>query len=180
MHWEDDEIEIPEPGPYFEKRMWAKVSAEMEAEQRRWKWRWLWLAAPAALVLAFFMGRATKEPEVIVAVNYVKAATVDHLERSQAVLLETVNASPTGARARAEELLATNRLLRRSAQTAGELRTAELLEELERILVEVARSSDELKPEEAVALRARIREQGLLLRVRLMEQTTRQEAEVAE
>jgi cytosine/adenosine deaminase-related metal-dependent hydrolase len=70
--------------------------------------------------------------------------------------------------------------LRRGAQQAGELQTAELLEELERVLLEVAHSSETMTPEEATALRARIREQGLLFRVRLLENKNKQNTELTD
>lgn len=176
MHLEDEDISISEPDPYFEKRVWAKVSAEIGVRRQR---RWSWLLAPAALGLAFYFGRVTAVP-YLPQEQIRGAATVEHLERSQAVLMETANVSPQAVQARAEELLSTNRLLRRSAQTAGELQTAELLEELERVLLEVAHSSETMDPEEATALRARIREQGLLFRVRLLELTQKQKTELAE
>lgn len=185
MHLDDDKLVIPEPDPFFEKRVWAKVSAGIEADRRR-KWRWAWMLVPAALALAFFIGRVTKAPDGVTAIAYLppkqmlQAATVDHLERSKAVLIETSNGTPQSSQARAEELLSTNRLLRRSAQNAGDLMTAELLEELERILLEVAHSSETMNPDEATALRARIREQGLLFRVRLLEQNQKQTTELAE
>jgi hypothetical protein len=185
MHLEDDNLHIPEPDPFFEKRVWAKVSSEIEADRRR-KWRWVWLMVPAALAVAFFVGRFTKEPDGVTAIAYLppkqmlQAATVDHLERSKAVLIETANGAPQSSQLRAEELLSTNRLLRRSAKDSGDLLTAELLEELERILLEVAHSSETINPGEATALRARIREQGLLFRVRLLEQNQKQNTELAE
>jgi hypothetical protein len=185
MHLDDEELKIPEPDAFFEKRVWAKVSADIAAERRR-RWRWLWLLAPAALVVAFFVGRATKSPDGVTAIAYLpqeqmlKAATAEHLERSKVVLMETANGAPQLTQQRAEELLSTNRLLRRSAQTAGQLQTAELLEELERVLLEVAHSSETMTNVEATALRTRIREQGLLFRVRLLEQTNKTNAENAE
>jgi hypothetical protein len=183
MHWDDDSIQIPEPDPYFEKRVWTKVSIEIERER---KTKWFWLLVPAALMLAFFVGRYTKAPDGVTAIAYLPqkqmlaAATVEHLEQSKAVLLETANVAPQAVQTKAEELLSSNRLLRRSAQSAGDLQTAELLEELERILLEVAHSAETLNPDEATALRARIREQGLLLRVRLVEQSKKQNSESAE
>ncbi len=186
MHLDDEQVEIPEPDPFFEKRVWAKVSSEIEREERGRRWSWLWLLAPAALALAFFVGRATKAPDGVTAIAYLppkqvlQAATADHLERSKVVLIETANGAPQSAQERAEELLATNRLLRRSAKANGDLMTAELLEELERILLEVAHSSETLNTEEATALRARIREQGILFRVRLLEQSKTKTTESAE
>lgn len=183
MHLDDDSIPIPEPDEYFEKRIWAMVSGEIEREHKR---NWFWLLVLAALIVAFFVGRYTKAPDGVTAIAYLPpkqvltVAMVDHLERSKAVLLETANVAPQAVQTQAEELLSTNRLLRRSLQSTGDLKTAELLEELERILLEVAHSTETLNSDETTALRARIREQGLLLRVRLIEQSKKQNSETAE
>jgi hypothetical protein len=181
MHLDDENLQIPEPDADFEKRIWAKVSTEMGARPGV-SHKFLWMLVPAALGIAFFVGRSTKQPEIfyLPQQQLLQAATSEHLERSKLVLMETANGAAPLAQARAEQLLSTNRLLRRGAQQAGELQTAELLEELERVLLEVAHSSETMKPEEATALRARIREQGLLFRVRLLENKNKQNTELTD
>ncbi|MCX6613452.1 MAG: hypothetical protein NTW74_21715 [Acidobacteria bacterium] len=181
MHLDDENLKIPEPDSDFEKRIWARVSAEMGARPGV-SHKFLWMLVPAALAIAFFVGRSSKDPEIVYLPQQqlLQAATSEHLERSKLVLIETANGAAPLAQARAEELLSTNRLLRRGAQEAGELQTAELLEELERVLLEVAHSSETMKPEEATALRARIREQGLLFRVRLLENKNKQNTELTD
>ncbi len=187
MHLDDEELKIPEPDAGFEARIWARVSRGIEAEarpQRRWTWFAVPALAAAALVVAFLAGRVTKAPDGVTAIAYLpqeqllRAATVEHLDRTKIVLIETSNGRAT--RARAEELISSNRLLRRSATQAGQLQTAELLEEVERMLVEIARSPETMSREEATALQARIREQGLLFRVRLLEHEQKQGKELAE
>ncbi len=186
MHLDDEEIKIPEPDGGFEARIWARVSREIEAEARpSWNWKWMMVPAlAAALVIAFFAGRVTRQPDGVTAIAYLpqqqllRAATVEHLDRTKIVLIETSNGGAT--RARAEDLISSNRLLRRSATAAGQFQTAELLEEVERMLVEIAHSPETMSQEEATALQARIREQGLLFRVRLLEQQHRQGKELAE
>jgi len=187
MHLDDEELKIPEPDAGFEARIWARVSRGV-ADEARPRWRWAWLAVPAlataALAIAFFAGRVTKAPDGVTPIAYLpqeqllRAATVEHLDRTKIVLIETSNGQAT--KARAEELISSNRLLRRSATQAGQLQTAELLEEVERMLVEIARSPETMSREEATALQERIREQGLLFRVRLLEQQQKQGKELAE
>jgi hypothetical protein len=101
-------------------------------------------------------------------------AVGDHLERSQVVLLELLNADPkdpvdvSAERRSAEDLLPANRLYRQAAVRTGEPGVARVLEELERVLVEVANGPSELGPEETLALRRRIESQGVLFKVRVI------------
>ena len=77
-----------------------------------------------------------------------RAEVEDHLERSQRVLAELVNAdyeiaTPiAGDRARAADPVAAGRLYRRSAEQTGDSEIGGLLEDLERVLVEVANGTD--------------------------------------
>lgn len=105
----------------------------------------------------------------------------EHLERSQMVLVELVNAEadgPLDLRAQqraARNLLADNRLYRQSARMGGQPVVADLLEELERVLLEVAHGPGELPAEELEWLRERITSRDLLFRVRVVEETVRRE-----
>ena len=177
----------PEPDPKLEARVWAKVSKEIGVKRRsNWKWFAWPVIVMASLLVAFFVGRVTKAPDGVTAIAYLpqqqilRAAAAEHFERSQMVLMETSNGAARLTRARAEELISNNRLLRRSAEQAGQVGTAELLEELERVLLEIAHSPETMSQEEATALQARIREQGLLFRVRLLGKQDMKNTELAE
>ena len=107
----------------------------------------------------------------------------DHLERSEMVLLELVNAegrNPVDVRSAqesAENLVAANRLFRLSARRAGEPGVANVLDELERVLLEVARGPSQLGPEQRAQLRRRIESGDLLFKVRVLESTMRSKEE---
>lgn len=175
-----DSYTPPDLPANYPAQVWARLAPKLgvrnEANRRR---RWFWLAAPAlaSLVFAFYLGRVSNEPKAVQtpAPQIFRAATADHLDLSLRVLLETVNATPSAKRGvqlpreRAEELLSTNRLLRRSAQQSGQGQVAELLDELERVLLAIARSPETLSSAEYSALEDRIAEQGLLFRVRVLE-----------
>ncbi len=83
-----------------------------------------------------------------------RAEVEDHLERSQRMLVELVNAdyevgAPiAGERARAADLVAAGRLYRRSAEQVGDAEIGGLLEDLERVLVEVANGPADIAPED--------------------------------
>lgn len=97
----------------------------------------------------------------------------EHLERSEMLLVELVNAPPDGATdlsgelRRAEELLPFNRLYRQAARRSGQAAVAEVLDELERLLLDVAHS-DDLTVADLGDLRQRIEGGGILFRVRVV------------
>ena len=74
-------------------------------------------------------------------------AVGDHLERSQTILVELENSnSPDIAyeRQAAADLVESNRLFRLTAASAGDTATASLLEDLERVLLEISNSPSEM------------------------------------
>jgi hypothetical protein len=112
-------------------------------------------------------------------------AVGDHLERSQTVLLELVNAQPgqsldvASERERAGDLVAENRLYRQTAARTGDARVASVLDDLEPVLMEIAHGPDRLTPEEVENLRQRIEGDGILFKVRVVGSTVRHREEKA-
>ena len=103
----------------------------------------------------------------------------DHLERSEMVLVELVNAgSDDGAdisteQRRAQDLVPAGRLYRQAALRAGETSLASVLDDLERLLVEVAHSPSPLSSPELEGFRRRIESGGLLFRIRILDSQVR-------
>jgi hypothetical protein len=180
--------ETPEPDDGFEARVWARLQPQLAAPAERVarpSWRPHWpraagLAALAAsLAVAFLLGRefpsrpqplspAVRERVLLVAVD-------EHLERTRLVLLELSNA-PAGEgldvslqRSAAHDLVSANRLYRRSAARSDEPALVAVLEELERVLTEVAAGPDALGPRELEALQERIESRGLLFKCRVLQ-----------
>ena len=96
------------------------------------------------------------------------------------MLLEVVNSSPEESGAtpdpsRAEELIATNRLYRQTASRSGDAGVTDVLEQLETVLLEIARSPAPLSAEEQESLRQRIEGQGLLFKVRVLSSRLREQ-----
>ena len=97
----------------------------------------------------------------------------DHLDRSQMVLVELVSAGGdgnvdiSGERARAEQLVTANRLYRQTAVTTGDAGVVDLLDELERVLVDVAASPSTLSGTELADVQRRIESKGLIFKVRV-------------
>lgn len=98
-------------------------------------------------------------------------AVGDHLDRAEIALSELMNAGPAMHefdRSRAADLVATNRLVRQTAVKTGDESLDEVLEEIERVLVEVANAPADLSAEELDALRRRVESRGILFRVRVL------------
>ena len=104
----------------------------------------------------------------------------DHLDRSQMMLVELVSAddgSPvdmSDERARAEQLVAANRLYRQTAVSTGDTGIADLLDELERLLVDLAASPEQLSSKDLNDMRRRIESRSLLFKVRVVSADIRQ------
>jgi hypothetical protein len=148
--------------------------------------RWALAASTAALAVgSFALGRVWDSPTPTPSVASVEDARAitermlrneveEHLERSQRVLVELVNtddAAPAmlaSDRERAADLVAAGRLYRRSIEDIGDMETRDLLEAVERVLVEIANGPDVESSNDLSGVRARISEQDLIFRLRLM------------
>jgi hypothetical protein len=98
----------------------------------------------------------------------------DHLERSQMVLVELMNATPgepldiTSQRQVAEDLVTENRLYRQTAARAKDKSVTNLLDELERVLVDIAHEPSKLTGPELASVKQRIEAQGIVFKVRVV------------
>jgi hypothetical protein len=149
----------------------------------RWGRKWALAASLTVLLAAAFLagryGRignvaspsnvATVNPERVVLV-----AVGDHLERSQILLVEIMNSDTKGGvdltteQRQARDLLDANHLYRVSAQQAGDPAVAGLLDDLGRVLTEIANAPSELTAADLQAIRGRIQAQGLLFKIRVV------------
>jgi hypothetical protein len=188
-----DAEQPPDPLDGLEQRVWARLEPEVRGNGQWWKRlipvipRWAYAAgAAAALVLAFLAGRYTGPVptplpgESVVADTSTQAerlmtvAVGEHLDQSQVMLLELLNADLDGVasieseRQRARDLVAANRLYRQTALQAGNEGIGELLDALERVLVEIANAPPDVSARELDALRADIEQRGILFRLRVM------------
>jgi hypothetical protein len=100
------------------------------------------------------------------------AAIGDHLERSERLLLDIVNArgqvDVTVQQAWAAELVESNRIYRYAADTAGEPIVVDVLDDLERSLLDVAHAPAHLTGSDLDRLRQRVESSDLLFKVRVM------------
>ncbi|MFN8061891.1 MAG: hypothetical protein U0Q12_22220 [Vicinamibacterales bacterium] len=183
-------LEAMEPGPNFEARLWAslrpRLTIEASARARLRRRFFVPAAAAAALALAFLAGwlmrggigpaasrSVVAGDESRVRDRLVLVAVGEHLERTQMVLVGLLN-TPTDSRSsaadreRAADLVATNRLYRQTVESAGEATLGALLDDLERVLVDVANAPPDDTPAEWARLRSRIESHGILFRTRVV------------
>ena len=182
-------LEAPEPAANFEEKTWLNLRDRLPEPggflRRLFRPRPKWaLAGVMALLLAgaFLAGRfwprhdpriagqpAQADPRRIVLV-----AVGDHLERSQMLLVEIMNTDANGPvnfsseQAEARSLLDDNHLYRLSAQQAGGPQVARVLDELGRVLAEIANGPAEVSPGDLQQVRRVIQSEGLLFKVRVI------------
>lgn len=191
-----DDLPEADPPSGLADRVWAQllpvVSDARMKPPRVVSWpRWAVAGLAATLVAAFLAGwlvrgRSGGEAPVPVMAEapavrerVVLIAVGEHLDRSQTVLVELLNAPEdarhvlAAERERASDLVAANRLYRQTAMQAGDEALSEVLDDLERVLVEIANSSPESTVREIERMRARIEAHGILFRVRVMSSDVR-------
>ena len=188
-----DALPAPEPGLGYEAKLWARIQPRLPVRGRfRFVPAWRWAAASVAfacvLIAAFLVGRYSRPVPRPVAMSAapregaLEIAIGDHLERSQMVLTELANANDSGPvdisfeQQRAADLLDENRLYRQSAAGAGDAVVAGVLDDLERILLEIEHAPARISPAELDALRLRVRAEGILFELRVLDSNAQNRA----
>ena len=198
-------LPVPDPGEEYGVKVWRQIADRLPDRglERDANWWNAWFAprrlmavgvAVVMLALAFYAGRKTgpkpggdeiadagkiRERVLVVAVG-------EHLGKSEMILMELSNAQPEGgkklinistAQKRAEDLVEENRLYRQTALEGGDSAIASTLDELQRVLLDVANSPAEVTPAQFESIQKRIAAQGILLKVRVVRQELRAESE---
>jgi hypothetical protein len=175
----------------FERTAWARLEPALDVRRGSLAWfawspaRLAWVGAIALIVAAAFAaGRLTHEtapaPTTTARAGSDETARQrvllvdlgEHLDQSQRVLVElaSAEANPDGLdisteRDRAQQLLAANRLYRETAVNAGDPAMASLLEDLERVLVDVAAGPTTMSKGDLDSIQKRISDKELLFKV---------------
>jgi len=199
-----DAMPVPDPGENYGQRVWAAISPRLPERQPRW---WEGFLAPrrlvvagafaAIIVAAFIAGRKTVAPPNVddrvdmakVRERVLVVAVRDHLDKSEMILVELSNAQPNPASGklvnisaeqhRAEDLLGENRLYRQTALNEGDQAMASTLDELERTLLDIANSPEEVTPARFEAMQKRLESGGILFKVRVVKQGLRERSNPA-
>jgi hypothetical protein len=110
-------------------------------------------------------------------------AVGDYLERSQMVLIELANAAPRGSldisaeQERAGDLVTESRLYRQTAARTGDTAVASVLEDLDRVLLDIANGPSKVTPGELEKLRQRLESEGILFKIRVLGSNVRNQEE---
>jgi hypothetical protein len=129
--------------------------------------------APAALP-----DTSTEDEEAVKSDRVLLLVVSDHLETSERVLMQVANANPNrrldndDGRKRADELVSANRLYRQAALQKGDDRIAELLSDIEPVLVELSNAGATIDKDKLQSLQRRIDRKGLLFKVRVLSAQT--------
>lgn len=192
-----DAMPVPDPGDDYGTRVWRQIAPRLPEKRAKW-WeaflvprRLAVAGAVAALVIAAFLAgritvvdgpeRAAADPSTV-GERVLVVAVGQHLGKSEMVLVELSNAQPASGQKliniaaeqrRAESLVEENRLYRQTAVQSGDKAIASTLDELERVLLDVANSPGEVTPAQFESIQKRIAERGILLKVRVVRQELR-------
>ncbi len=198
-----DGLAVPARGPEYGAQVWERVAARIPS-RRRWRLpglhgttlRWAGVSAVMAglLAAAFFAGRFYPQPRRAAPMaaadpkageRILLVAVGDYLERSQMILVELENASAkqpldiSSEQERAADLVSESRLYRQTAERTGDSRVAGVLDDLDRVLLEIAHAPSRLSPEDLEQLRQRLQAEGILFKIRVLGSNVRNQEEGA-
>jgi hypothetical protein len=192
------QMTAPEPpgrGEHYGLEVWQKIRHRLpEQDTRGWAWplseRWMLAAGVTALlVAALFTGRLTLWQTGRAAAptaatrssdggqEMLLISVADHLDRSARVLTDIMDAPNRGDISTeqhwADDLLTASRFYRQDAIDARETSVADVLDALERSLVEIVHSPSMVNAAQLEDLRRRIDATALLFKVRVLSQQLR-------
>jgi hypothetical protein len=188
-------LTVPEPAEDFGARVWERLAPRLPA--RRFPVVapvWSWAAAAAVLLAALLAGQFYPKPQPVrtaaaadpqAGERLLRLAVGDYLERSQMVLTEVANADPrrpldiSFERESAADLVAESRLYRQTALRTGDMAVAGLLDDLDRVMLDITHSPAQLTPAELERLRDRLDSEGILFKIRVLGADVRAEQAAA-
>ena len=190
-----DTAEVADAPEGFERVMWARVQPQLPVRAAVSPWwaprLWLPAASLAAVIALSFLGgrfwphlpastpaveadaRTTRERVLLTALG-------DHFEQTEQLLVELKNLPESASidfrseQATARELVSAGRLYRETATDNGDVALTSVLEDLERVLVDVASSNDHVSATDLNSLRTRMEDENLLFKVRALSSAVRE------
>ena len=197
--------ETPERDERYGLEVWQRIRHQLPEQDTAWWPAWLrWdrlafasaTAAVCIIVVAAFVAGRLSQPQGLPRTNIKVADTTagdggtrvrmaaigDHLERSERVLLDVMNASGargahidvSDAQAWAADLIDDNRMYREAASRAGDTMIADVLDDLERNLLEIVHGPSALTPAQLEQVRVRLDAAALLFKVRVLHDELRE------
>jgi hypothetical protein len=200
-----DALPVLDPGADYGRQVWKELAPRLAEKPGSWWQVWMQprrLAAAGAVVAlivgAFVAGRISTKDKLgdniankeQVRERVLVVAVGEHLGHSERMLVELSNAAPNNPKQkevnisaeqrRAEDLLEENRLYRQTALQEGDAGLASVLDELERVLLDVAHSPEEVTPAQLEAIQKKIEGRGILFKVRVVNKELQQRQEARE
>lgn len=194
----DEAAETPELAPSWEEHLWNRLRWKLE---RRRSWKFGWAAAAAAMLLiAFLLGyrmnqlqhpvsvtgpvaQPVKTPAASTAEGRERVLLVvlgDHFSRSERVFTEVKNATSDAPpvviadREAMEDLVRKNHLYLEAAYASGQSSLAAVLEDMQPLLLELARAPENPSAQDIEILQKRIEKRGAVLELRVAGEQIRQ------
>jgi hypothetical protein len=195
-----DSMPAPARDMDYEAQVWRRIEPLLPAPARRRRsWFGVWQRWAAGLAFAGIMAAAflasrshpRRSPSVHSAADpqagerVLTVAVGDYLERSQMVLTELANASAKGPfdisaqQERAMDLVSENRLYRQTAAGANDAAVASVLDELERVWLDIAHRPSRMSLPELETLRGKLESDGILFKIRVLGSNVRSQEESA-
>ena len=200
-----DALPVPECGPEYGNQLWKRLEPAITGHRAGSVWNWFRFPRPVRVVLAaaafsflliaaFLAGRSYQQPQFhrpgqMAAADpqagerVLLVAVGDYLERSQMVLIELANAHPkepldiSAEQERAADLVSESRLYRLTAARTGDTAVATVLDDLDRVLIEISHAPSQLSPGELEKLRQRLEAEGILYKIRVLGSNVRNQEE---
>jgi hypothetical protein len=183
-----DSVPTPERSPAYGAEVWQRLERRLPRRLSLlpafpWRWAVAATAVTGLMVAAFFAGRFYPAPRRQAAQlaadpqaseRVLLVAVGDYLERSQMVLIELANADPrdkldiSAEQQRASDLVTENRLYRQTAEHTGDAAVASVLDELDRVLLDITHAPSELGGGDVEKLRTRLAAEGILFKIRVL------------
>lgn len=194
-------VQPPERPADYEQKVWNRLRARLpeRAGDRWWDFftirRLAYGGAMAGLVVAAFLIGRFWRPNTFPAPSAISeearerillTAVGNHLERSQMLLIEFMNAGGEGPvdialqQQWAHDLLESNRLYRQAAVRNGEVGVADVLDDLERTLLQIAHSREKISAKDLRNIQDQIGARGILFKVRVMGSQLQERAQASQ
>jgi hypothetical protein len=181
---------VPPRGSEYGAQVWQSIQGSLQPygpERKRRFFHWPPFAYATACLLflagAFWAGRfwehAHSQPLVTRSEQETKERVVlfvldNHLDRSERLLVQLNHAEGEGdhldfpLQAEAQQLLSDNQLYRQSAAHANDPLLNAALDHLERVLLEITNSGNELTSRDIASIQKEMNTQGLLFQIRVL------------
>jgi hypothetical protein len=190
-----ESLPLPERGDNYGGEVWTRIRPCLpDGFGRRWSFipslrTWALAGSIAVLLVVAFWGGRVWQQRQTRAVATIPAparerilmvAVGDHLERAQMLLVEVMNQETAGHvdlsqnKQLAQDLVQSNRLYRQTALRDGQHGVADVLDELERVLLQISHRPNEISADELESLQSQIASQGILFKVRVVELEARE------